>query len=80
MDLFPVKLVRKDPQARRLFDLEVATKRFARIERPFFKQRADCSHKIIRQRPSEPGVVKQIRSPLVKASPPFLHCRQGERF
>jgi hypothetical protein len=33
-----------------------------------------------RQAPSEPGIIKQIRSPLMKASPPLLHRRESGRF
>jgi hypothetical protein len=80
MDFFQAKFVVKDPQVRRLSNPEVATKTLARIERPLFKRRANRSRIIIRQGSSEPRVVKQIRSPLVKASPPLLHSRSSEHF
>jgi hypothetical protein len=70
----------RDPKARRLSNPEVATQYPARTERSFFKHRANCFTKIIRQGSSGPGIVKLVRSPLVKASPPLLHCRSGERF
>jgi hypothetical protein len=79
MESFQSWLVVMDPQTRRPSNLEVATKHLARTEWPFFKHRANCSRNIIRQEPSGPGIVKQIRSPLVKMSPPPLHC-QIERF
>jgi hypothetical protein len=77
---FSIQACREGPQARRISNPEVETKHLARTERPFFKQRANCSRKIIRSGPSGPGIVKQIRSPLVKVSPPLLHCRESEHF
>jgi hypothetical protein len=68
-------LVVKEPQARRRSNPEVATKHLAQTEQTFFKHRDNCSHKIIHQGLFESGTVKQIRSLLVKASPPLLHCR-----
>jgi hypothetical protein len=65
------KLIAKDWQARCLFHPKVATKRFSQTEQPFFGHRANYSHTIIRQGPSGPGIVKQICSPFVKASPPL---------
>jgi hypothetical protein len=70
----------KDPQARHLSNPEVATKTLARIEHPLFKHRTNCSRTIIRQGSSEPRVVKQIHSSLVKASPPLLHFQSSENF
>jgi hypothetical protein len=42
----------------------------------FLKHRANFTGKIIRQGLSEHGIVKQIRSPSVKASLPLLRCRR----
>jgi hypothetical protein len=70
----------KDPQARRLFDPKVVTKHFARTERAFCKDEGNCFTKIIRQGTSGPGIIKKIRSPLQRAPPPILHCRDSERF
>jgi hypothetical protein len=52
--------------------MEVATKHLAQTERLFFKHKASCSRRITHQGPSGPGIVKQIGSALVKASPPLL--------
>jgi hypothetical protein len=60
-------------------NLEVVTKHFARTEWHFLKQNANCFRKIICEGRSGSGIVKQIGSPLVKESPPLLHCRQSER-
>jgi hypothetical protein len=68
MEVFQAKFVVKDSQARHLSNPDVATKRFGRTERPFFKHRANCSRKIIHQGPSIPGIVKQIRSLLASQS------------
>jgi hypothetical protein len=75
MESFQAWLAVKDPQTRRPFNLEVAPKHLGRTEQPFFKHRANCSRNIIRQGPSGHGIVKQIRSPLVKVPPPPLQCR-----
>jgi hypothetical protein len=70
----------KDPHTCRLSSLEVVTKHPAGTERPFFKHRANYSRKIICQGPSGPGIVREIRSSLVKGPPPVLHCRSSEHF
>jgi hypothetical protein len=57
--MFQAKLVVDDPQGRPRSNPEVATKHLARTERPFFKHRANCSHKAVCQGPSEPRTVKR---------------------
>jgi hypothetical protein len=78
--IFSATLIVKGPQARCLSNTEVATRHLARTQGPSFKHRANYSRKIICQGPSRPGTVKQIRSPLVKTSPPRLYCQSSERF
>jgi hypothetical protein len=80
MKCFQARLVAKDPHARPLFNPEAATKHLAQTERPFLKHKVNLSRNIIRQGSSEPEIVKQIRSPLVKPSPPLLDYRSGEGF
>jgi hypothetical protein len=58
MESFSTKLVVKDPQPRCLSNPEMTTKQHARSERLFFKHQTNCSSKIIRQGPAEPGIVK----------------------
>jgi hypothetical protein len=61
-----------ESQTRHPFNLEVVTKHLTRTEQLFFKNRANCSRNSIRQEPSGHGIVNQIRSPLVRVSPPPL--------
>jgi hypothetical protein len=70
----------KNPPEHYFSNPEVAAKHFTPPKWLFCKHEANCFTKIIRQEPSGPAMVKQIRSPLVKASPPLLPCRQSERF
>jgi hypothetical protein len=60
---FQIKLVVKDPQARRLSNPEVMTKHPAQTEQSSFKHRTNISRKIICQGSPGPGIVRQIRSP-----------------
>jgi hypothetical protein len=74
MAFFQTKLIMKDPQVRRLSNQAVATKHLARTECPRCKHGVNCFTKIIRQGPSGPGFINQIRSSLLKR--PFQTVRK----
>jgi hypothetical protein len=78
MEFIQAKLVVKDPEARRGSNPEVAINCITRTKRNFCQHGANCFTKIIPQRPFGPGIVRPIRSPLLKAFPSVLHRRQGE--
>jgi hypothetical protein len=76
-----IQFILKYPQVRRLSDPAIATKRLSRADRRFCTHGANYLTKIIYQGPYGLEIVKQIRSPLLKASRRDSECfRARQRF